>query len=387
MKTNYSELSRRYGLSRQTISKYDKGFKKAKRRERGSVLDKYRKEIKEKLSLPGSTITGVYKFIFRKDPNIGSRSNFDYYVRKHDLIGYKKSIRYTRFETEFGRQLQCDFKEDIKMVSKNGEEFKFNVFSAVLSASRMYKFTYSKTKTEEDVIRCLINTFIYFGGVAQEILINNMSAIINPKTKKISSTFLQFAKDFNFKVRRCEAKSPQTKGKVEASNRFLNRLIPYNHEFSDEAELIEIIDRLSDEANSEINQTTNVSPFLLFGKESKELSGLPSDEIIEFYLNYKKAVKVHKDSLIYYNGKRYSVPAKFIGKVLKIREENDCFYIYKDNEIIRMYKLSDSAINYRKSDYKSLMLRKLKGKSTEEIEEISLKNLELLSMLKGENYE
>ncbi|MCQ6253838.1 hypothetical protein [Methanocaldococcus sp.] len=86
MKPNYSELSRKYGVSRQTISKYDKGFKRAKKRKRVSVLDKYREEIKEKLSLPGSTITGVYKFIFRKDPNIGSRSNFDYYVRNHNLI-------------------------------------------------------------------------------------------------------------------------------------------------------------------------------------------------------------------------------------------------------------------------------------------------------------
>ena len=76
MKPNYSELSRKYGVSRQTISKYDKGFKRAKKRKRGSVLDKYREEIQEKLSLPGSTITGVYKFILRKDPNIGSRSTF-----------------------------------------------------------------------------------------------------------------------------------------------------------------------------------------------------------------------------------------------------------------------------------------------------------------------
>ena len=387
MKPNYSELSRKYGVSRQTISKYDKGFKRAKKRKRGSVLDKYRKEIQEKLSLPGSTITGVYKFILGKASNIGSRSNFDYYVRKHNLISDKKSIGYPRFETKLGRQLQCDFKENIKMVSKNGEEFKFNVFNTVLSASRMHKFTYSITKTEEDVIRCLINTFIYYGGVPQEILIDNMSAIINPKTKKISPTFLQFAKDFNFKVKRCKAKSPQTKGKVEASNRFLSRLIPYNYEFSDEAELIEIINRLSDEVNSEINQTTNVSPIVLFAKESKELSPLPGEEIIDFYLNYKKAVKVHKDSLIYYNGKRYSVPPEFIGKTLKIREEGEYLYIYKDNEIIRIYEVSDSFINYSKSDYKSLMLKKLKWKTTEEIEELSLKNLELLSKFKGASNE
>lgn len=304
-------------------------------------------------------------------------------MRKHNLISNKKSIGYPRFETELGRQLQCDFKEDIKMVSKNGEEFKFNIFNTVLSASRMHKFTYSITKTEADVIRCLINSFRYYGGVPQEILIDNMSSVVNPNTKKIRSTFLQFAKDFNFKVRRCKVKSPQTKGKVESSKRFLRRLIPYNDEFSDETELIAIIDKLSDEVNLEINQTTNVSPFLLFTKESKELCPLPREEIIDFYLNYQKPVKVHKDSLIYYKGNRYSVPPKFIGKTLKIREKGNYLHIYKDNEIIRIYELFDSFINYSESDYKELMLKKLKEKSVEEIEELSLKNLKLLSELKG----
>ena len=86
MKPNYSELSREYGVSRQTISKYDKGFKKRESKARGSRLDKYREEIREKVNLIGATITGVYKYFLSKDPEIGSRSNFDYYVRKHKLL-------------------------------------------------------------------------------------------------------------------------------------------------------------------------------------------------------------------------------------------------------------------------------------------------------------
>jgi transposase-like protein len=59
MKPNYSELSKIYRISRQTISKYDKGFKKKGQRAKGSILDKYADEIKEKINLPGATITGV----------------------------------------------------------------------------------------------------------------------------------------------------------------------------------------------------------------------------------------------------------------------------------------------------------------------------------------
>ena len=51
------------------------------------------------------------------------------------------------------------------MVSKHGELFEFNIFSATLGASRLHVFIYSKSKTRNDVQRCLIDTFKYIGGV------------------------------------------------------------------------------------------------------------------------------------------------------------------------------------------------------------------------------
>lgn len=93
MKPNYSEWARIHGISRQTISKYDKGFIKQETRNKKSKLDQYRDEIIEKINLPGATITGVYKYFYNKDKTICSRSNFDYYVRKHKLKEKKKIIR------------------------------------------------------------------------------------------------------------------------------------------------------------------------------------------------------------------------------------------------------------------------------------------------------
>lgn len=45
------------------------------------------------------------------------------------------------------KQLQFDRKEDMQMISKNGEIFEFNIFSATLGASRIHVFLYSKFKT------------------------------------------------------------------------------------------------------------------------------------------------------------------------------------------------------------------------------------------------
>lgn len=163
--------------------------------------------------------------------------------------------------------MQFDFKERISIFSKYGELFEFNIFSSTLGHSRMHKFTYSKTKTKEDVFRCLIESFNYYEGVPKRLLTDNMSSIINSNTKKFTEEFIQFSKDFNFKPEKCKVRTPQTKGKVESTNRFINRLIPYNGEFETEKELIEIINKLSDDVNNEENQTTGVRPFMLLKKE------------------------------------------------------------------------------------------------------------------------
>lgn len=44
------------------------------------------------------------------------------------------------------------------MISKHGELFEFNIFSTTLGYSRLHNFIYSKTKTREDVERCLMTT-------------------------------------------------------------------------------------------------------------------------------------------------------------------------------------------------------------------------------------
>ena len=70
IKPNYSELSRIYNIDRRTIQKYKDGYLKNKEtKNRKSKLEPLKNEIKEKLELPGATITGVYQY-FNKDEKI-----------------------------------------------------------------------------------------------------------------------------------------------------------------------------------------------------------------------------------------------------------------------------------------------------------------------------
>ena len=220
IKPNYSELSRKYGIDRRTIKKYHLGYEgKPKSKNKPSKLDTYSNEIAQKINITGATIKGTYKYFQKKYKDIGSYSNFKTYIRKQNLIDPKSKKVHPRYETEEGQQLQFDWKEDIKMISKHGELYEFNIFSATLSWSRLHIFVYSINKTRADVERCLIHVFKYIGGIPKELLTDNMKSVVDimikeGKTiKRINPEFNQFIKDMGTTIKTCKTRSPETKRK------------------------------------------------------------------------------------------------------------------------------------------------------------------------------
>ena len=381
IKPNYSDLSRRYHVDRRTVKKYDLGYDGERAStKRISKLDKYKDEIKEKLALPGATISGTYQF-FKEKENIGTYSNFHKYVVTRNLVAKKDSTVHLRFETDFGKQLQFDWKEDISMVSKYGEVFSFNVFSATLSASRLHIFLYSKLKTRIDVQRCLVKTFQYIGGIPEELLTDNMSSIVNTHTHKFLNEFLIFTKDMQTTAHNCKPRHPYTKGKDESANRFMSWLIPYNHEFEDEKDLIRILSEITKKVNCKVNSTIGTSPIMLFKKEKDYLKPLPNEKILKEYLVDTIRLKVSNDSLFYYKGKRYSVPPKFINHTVDIQEENNKLYVYYSKELITIHDVSEKNINYKDEHYIAGLKSVLVNREQAEIEKLAKENLERLKGL------
>ena len=382
IKPNYAELARIHNCDYRTVKKYDNGYEgKPTTREKESKLDKYKEEIKSKLELPGSTIKGTYEFFKEKDNNIGNYSNFYKYSIKNDIKPKKNNSFHPRYETEYGKQLQFDWKEEIKMVNKYGELFEFNIFSSTLGASRLHVFIYSKYKTRIDVQRCLVKTFQYIGGLPEETLTDNMSSIVDTKKKEFYKEFKKFSKDIGFIPKKCKPKKPYTKGKDESCNRFMSWLIPYNGEFVTEEELIKIIEEINLKVNKQVNSSTGVAPIMLFNKEKEYLKPLPNEEILKQYLKDTIRVKVSNSSLFYYKGKRYSVPNKFIDHSLDIQENDNKLYVYYNRELITIHEITEKNINYKEEHYIEGLKNILKNKEQEEIEKLAKENLENLNKL------
>ena len=377
MMPNFSELARTFGKDRHTIKKMYDGKEAKIKKKKPSELDPYKDEIVEILSHPGVKVKAAYWY-FKNEKNIKcSYDNFKSYVNKFKLFEQAKTFTpHPLFETDPGKQLQVDWVESIKIATIEGEIIKFNLFSATLGYSRFHYFEYSEFKSESDFKRCLIHFFKKIGGTTKEILTDNMSAIVNIKEtkKQIHPSIIQFFKDLGIRLRLCQIRTPQTKGKDEVSNKFAQWLNAYQGKIKDKNHLLKLIDKLNIDINKQKNTRTNIPPILLFKKEKEYLSPLPNSELLDSYEDEMRSCKVPSTFLIEYKGAKYSVPPYLINKTVKYKEVMEKLYIYYQNDLVSEHQINKKhTINYYQHDYKNGLIGKFKD--DEDIEKITSENL------------
>lgn len=193
-----------------------------------------------------------------------------------------------------------------------------NVFVLLLSYSRFRVYRLSLTKTQDILFSFLDDAFETFGGVPDEIVTDNMKTVMDkPRTEyqkgKVNIRFQQFADDYGFKVHPCIAGRPQTKSKVESQMKVIDEIRAYNGKL-DYNELNELIIRINNRINCQVNQGTGRIPLMYFTKEKAFLNNIPADTIRKPYKLTTHTVKVNHSSMFNYKSCQYSVPPEYIGK-------------------------------------------------------------------------
>ena len=125
-------------------------------------------------------------------------------------------------------------------------------------------------------------------------------------------------------------------------------LIPYNHEFEDEEDLITIIKDINLKVNKQINSTIGVAPIMLYNKEKEYLKPLPNKVLLDSYLEEHYRQVVPPTQLIYYKGSKYSLSSKYIGETVDIYPVNETLYIYLNHQLIATHNITQQKINYTK---------------------------------------
>ena len=394
IKPNYAALGREYGCDYRTAKKkyeIEKQIEQGINIEttpRSHIIDKYIEIIDNKLeTIPGITAYSIYYFLKVEKGYDGSYSSIRNYVRENK--DKRKKPATIRVKPIIGKVAEVDWKENFKLINKNGELFEINIFLMRLHYSKKIYAKLTIDKKRDEVKTCIIESLEYFNGCPREIWFDNMATVMvkEDKHKKVHNEIKQLGNDIGFKPILCQAKRPKTKGTVENMAKLCNRLLSYNNEFETLEDLINIVNKFNEECGKEKSQAHNKIVNEVFEDEKKYLIPLPNKNILEKYKQKIEYRKVPQDSMIVYKGNRYSVPTRFIGSYLGIRIIDNQVCIYDNTELIRCHKISDENLNYTNEDKIEILKSDLLyGLNDKEIEDkINNTELQIYDFLKGMN--
>lgn len=383
---NCSKLARIYGCDRRTISKnidIVKNNMPQPKNNRIKKIDGFENIIKEKVKT-GAPAIAICNYLKKHHKYAGSYTIIKDFIRNLNAENQKEAV--IRFETNPGFQAQVDWKESMKFKTKDGDTIKFNIFLLILGFSRT-KFLYvTESRDLKTIEECLVRAFKYIGGIPHEILFDNMRSIIDKSRTQyndpvFNDEFSMFSSDCGFVSKACVAYRPETKGKVEVTAKLVNRLKVYNGDITNFADIQKIATELNNDINTEICQATGKPPLKLLELEKPYL--LKTDlNILTGYFNKSIRRRVSRESLISYEGRKYSVPPKYIGKYVDIEDEGTGFNITVEGHFIRHWDKSTKLTNFNHNDYLEIArCSALKRLPDEEITAIAERNLEIYDKL------
>jgi transposase len=227
-----------------------------------------------------------------------------------------EALATTRFETPPGRQLQIDFGE--RLVEIGGVRVKAFVFVATLGHSRRLHVRAFRHERQESWFSGLESAFTTFGGVPQEVLMDNPRALVArhdavSRTVQFNDKLLAFAKHWGFGPRACAPFRARTKGKTENGVGYVKKNAIAGRAFASWEAFEAHLARWEREvANMRVHGTTGEAPMARFARDEahrlKPLADRPA------FGSLRELTRiVGNDCAVEVDTNSYSVPWRLIG--------------------------------------------------------------------------
>ena len=237
------------------------------------ILKVYTKNDNQRLNM-----AAVYDYLEERFVQLPSSEkslrNFIHHLEKTGKLQYQSKPReYQKVpELPFGKQMQLDFG-----VYKRKNQPTLHIFGAVLSASRFKYVALQGTPfTTLDVILNLLDCFDYFGGIPEEMVIDQDSLlVVNENYGDIIyiKKFSIFLEEMDLKMYVCRKADPESKGKIENLIKYVKYNFLQVRTFSDIHSAKEsLVKWLYRRANGKISQATQKVPLLAIEDHSFNLS-------------------------------------------------------------------------------------------------------------------
>jgi len=287
------------------------------RKKRGSKLDAYKPEIDRLLAEGVWNAVVILREIQAQGYTGGSTILREYIQPKRMQRQGKATVR---FETPPGRQLQSDWGELITYIG--GVATKVYFIVNTLGYSRRFHFWCTDSLDAEHTYEGLIRSFEYFGGVTEEVLVDNQkTAVLDNRPGQrptFNPRFLDLAGYYGFQPHACQPYRARTKGKTERMVGYVKQhfFIRYRA-FDSWAHLNQLAEGwLGEEADPRLHGTVNEVVAERFEREAPTLQSLPS---VRYDTAYLETRQVSWDGYIDVRGNRYSVPSFLTGTTVRVR--------------------------------------------------------------------
>ena len=287
-------------------------------RERGpSKLDPYKAKVDELLA------EGVWnsRVILREIQALGYEGRSTmlrlYIQPKRALRSGRATVR---FETEPGKQLQSDWGEVVTEIA--GVQCKVYFIVNELGYSRRFHFWCTESADAEHTYEGILRSLEYFGGVTEEVLVDNQKSAVlqasNSGSPRFNERFVDLANWYGFTPRACRPYRARTKGKDERMVGYVkhNFFVRYRS-FESWEHLNQLAEQwLREEADLRLHGTVKEVVAERFAREKAYLQPLPTLHYDTSYLEYRQ---VAWDGYIDVRGNRYSIPPGLVGQRVTVR--------------------------------------------------------------------
>jgi transposase len=327
------KIERHLRMNWRTIKKYlDAPAQGPAQRQRESKLDPFKATIAEWLEKDPTATAAVMEQRLRPLGYRGGHSILREYV--HTVRPQLKPIRaFLRMEPPPGERFEVDWGH-FGTLDYSGDKRKLYAFALVEAHSRMLYLEFTHSQSFETFVRCHVHAFTALGGVAREIAYDNLATAVaehDGRLVRFLPRFLAFAREYSFYPKACNVAAGWEKGKVERAIGYARQSFWPLREFTDLHDANRQARQwLSEIANQRLHRETRERPIDRFKAEA--LRPLP---VIPYDHRDTVEALVHKDLRLHFDGNRYCVPHRYVGRRLTLKADSSSVTVYdRVNEIV-----------------------------------------------------
>jgi transposase len=329
------KIARHLHIGRRTLAKYvETPAPVTSHRERSSKLDPYKSAISELLQQDSSATAPVIAQRLEAlgyDGGITIVKDYLQAVRQSAI----KRRAYVRMEPGPGERFEIDWGH-FGVLVYNGTPRKLYAFCLVECHSRKIYLEFTHSQSFETFVRCHLQAFEAFHGCARELWFDNLATAVaehDGNLVRFNPRFLAFARDYGFIPRACHVAAAWEKGKVERAIGYVRQNFWPLRSFRDLGDVNSQAHKWVQEiANKRQHRETGQTPEARFQPEFLR----PVPILAPDYRDAAEAM-VHKDLRLSFDGNRYCVPPRYVGRKLTVKADAGTVTIYDQTKEVVCY--------------------------------------------------